>query len=293
MKALSTHEIMELALELAGLSEIPLDSGIHVPGENIKRVILTMDVNVGLLHMAKQMGFDAVIGHHPCGVLFHRGEVYRKHIDLLQASGIPRQRAMEALGEIIDTVVRRIENHRLRMLFHESPNQTALEVDSARLLDLPLINIHNPLDEKGREILQSKIDEASEKNPQWRLNHVLRLIDEMPEAQYASKTYGIAPRISIGDPDSAASKVVFVHGALSAPNEDIIRFYWDNGIQTVVVLHSEFETIERLRKNSRGNLIVTGHFLGDSIGISPFIRRLREEGLEVQCMGGIIDIETA
>jgi hypothetical protein len=57
-----------------------------------------------------------------------------------------------------------------------------------------------------------------------------------------------------------------------------------------VALHSEFEIIERLRKSGRGNLVLTGHFLGDSIGITPFINKLRERGQEVLCMGGIIDI---
>ena len=31
--------------------------------------------------------------------------------------------------------------------------------------------------------------------------------------------------------------------------------------------------------------------VGDSIGMTPFIRTLREKGLEVVCMGGIIDID--
>ena len=68
MSGLTTEQIMQIALELVGWNEIPLDSGIHVPGEKIKRLIFAMDVNVGLLHTAKALGFDAVVGHHPCGV---------------------------------------------------------------------------------------------------------------------------------------------------------------------------------------------------------------------------------
>lgn len=292
MNGLTTDEIMEIALELSGFSDIPQDSGIHVPGMNIERVILTMDVNVGLLHMAKQMGFDAVIGHHPCGVLLKQGEVYRRHIDLLEKHGVPREKALAALAECIDSVVRRTENKRFRMMYYESPNQTVLEVDAARVLGLPLINIHNPLDETGRGILQAKIDAGASKSPHWHLEDVLNLLAALPEARYAQVHYGISPRIFIGEPDFEASKVVFVHGAKSAPNAEIIRFYWENGFRTLVVLHAESETLERLRKNSGGNLICTGHFLGDSIGITPFIRALRERGLEVFCMGGIIDIRT-
>jgi hypothetical protein len=289
-EGLSTEEIMGIALELVGETEIPLDSGIHVPGENIKKLIFTMDANVGLIHMAKDLGFDAVVCHHPCGVLLHRGEVYRKHVDLLEKQGVPRESVINTLGEYFDTAVRRIENKRFRMLYYESPNQTVLEVDAARLLNIPFMNIHNLFDEQGRRILQEKIDQAASKNPHWTLADVLHLIDMFPEARYARDEYGISPMISIGQPDSEASKVVFVHGALSAPDPKIVRFYWENGFKTVVALHMGFEGLERLKTESQGNLVLTGHFLGDSLGMTPFIRSLRENGLEVVCMGGIIDI---
>lgn len=290
MKGLSTDEIQSIGLKLANLSELPLDSGIHVPGQNIKRFVFAMDVNVGLLHMAKQMGFDAVVGHHPCGVLLHRGEVYRRHIDLLETYGIPKERSMAALSESIDIIVRRMENNRFRMLHHECPNQTVLEVDAARMLNLPFMNIHNPFDEAGRRILQSKLDEAYGEDPRWKLKNVLALIENLPEARYAKEVYGISPRLFMGDPEAEASKVVFVHGALSAPHPEIIKFYWQNGFKTIVILHSEFENLEKLRMGKQGNLIFTGHFLGDSIGMTPFIRAIRQRGLEVECMGGIIDI---
>jgi len=291
MKGLSAQEMMSIALKLADMAGVPLDSGIHVPGENIKRFIFAMDVNVGLLHMAKQMGFDAVVGHHPCGVLLYRGEVYRRHLDLLEMHGIPREKSTAALAESIDAIVRRMENHRFRMLHQECPNQTVLEVDAARMLNLPFMNIHNPFDEAGRRILQFKIDAAAAKNPHWKLKDVLALIENLPEARYAKEVYGISPRLFIGDPETEASKVVFVHGALSAPHPAIIRFYWQNGFKTVVVLHGEFETLEKLRVENQGNLILTGHFLGDSIGMTPFIRAIRQRNLEVACMGGIIDIQ--
>lgn len=291
MGSLTTEDILHVALELAGMSDTPPDSGIHVPGKNIRRFVFALDVNVGLLHMAKQLGFDAVVGHHPCGVLPRRGEVYRRHVDLLESRGIPREKAAQALSDSIDSVVRRIDNQRFRMLSYESPNQTVLEVDAARLLNLPFMNIHHPFDELGRRILQAKLDAAASRNPHWTLKDVLATIEACPEARYASAVYGISPRIFLGDPDAEAAIAAFVHGALSAPNAPIIRFYWDNGVKTVVVLHGEFETLEKLKGERLGQLVLTGHFLGDSLGMTPFIRAMREEGLEVVCMGGIIDVD--
>lgn len=289
MQGLDTEQIMAVALDLVGETEIPLDSGIHHPGRNIKRILFSMDVNVGLLQTAKQLGFDAVIGHHPCGALVRQGEVYRKHIDIMASHGIPRQAASEAIGDILDRVVFRMWNRRFRMLYIESANNTVLETDAARLLDMPFMNIHNLFDEQGRRILQAKLDAAARRADSRRLKDVLQLIEDLPEARAARDDYGIRPVIFIGDPDAEASKTVFVHGALSAPHPEIIRCYWKNGPKTVVILHNDTDSLENLQKNPGGNLILTGHFLGDSIGMTPFIHALRKKGLEVVCMGGIID----
>jgi hypothetical protein len=291
MKGLSTEEIMDIALGLVGWNDIPLDSGIHVHGKNIRRLIYTMDANVGLLHMANELGFDAVLCHHPCGVLLQQGEVYRRHIDLLEEHGVAREQALKDVGESIDAIVRRTENNRFRMLYNESPNKTVLEVDAAKLLNLPFMNIHNPSDELGRRVLQQKIDVAEKRNPRWRLGDVLELIEALPEARYATDIYGISPKIQLGEPASEASRVVFVHGALSAPHAEIVKFYWKNGFKTVIALHSDSPNLELLLKEGKGNLIHTGHFLGDSLGMTPFIRAMRQRGLEVICLGGIIDVD--
>ena len=291
MEGFTTDEIMQIALDLVDMKEIPLDSGIHVPGKNIKKIVFSMDVNVGLLHMAKQLGFDAVVGHHPCGVLYQRGEVFRQHIDLLEIHGIPREKSMAALGESLDKWVRGTENKRFRQLYYECPNQTVLEVDAAKLLKIPFMNIHNLFDEQGRRILQAKIDAAAQKNPHWKLGEALKLIQELPEARYSRDVYGISPYIFLGDPDYEASKTVFVHGALSAPTPDIIKFYWKSGFKTVIILHNDLDSLEQLRNEGQGNLILTGHFTGDSLGFTPFIRALRQREMEVVCMGGVIDVQ--
>lgn len=41
---LTTKEIMDLALKLAQLEEVPEDSGILVPGEDIEKVMVGVDI---------------------------------------------------------------------------------------------------------------------------------------------------------------------------------------------------------------------------------------------------------
>jgi hypothetical protein len=286
---LTTTEILQIALRLSGLTEIPPDSGVHVPGDNLRRILFAMDVNVGLLHLARQQGFDVVMGHHPCGALLRQGEVFRRHLDLLALHGVPRWAAEEALAGPIEAAVRRSANKRFRMLPYEAPNNTVLEVDVARMLSLPFLNVHNPLDEAGRRLLQARIDAGSAADPSWTLGDLLALIRALPEARQAEQAYGISPVIHLGQPGGPAGKTVFVHGALSAPSAPIVRFYWRHGVQTVVMLHGDFDTLEALRAEPGGSLVLTGHYLGDSLGMTPFIRALRARGAEVVCVGGIID----
>ncbi|MFQ6090854.1 MAG: hypothetical protein ACE5LD_05385 [Candidatus Bipolaricaulia bacterium] len=62
---MNTEEIMELALGLAGLDDIPADSQIYHPGEGIERILLGIDIGSAELWLAKELGYDLAIAHHP------------------------------------------------------------------------------------------------------------------------------------------------------------------------------------------------------------------------------------
>jgi hypothetical protein len=61
---MNTEEIMQLALKIAELKEIPEDSAVYASGDNIGKVIFCIDAGVLELLLAKQLGYDAVIAHH-------------------------------------------------------------------------------------------------------------------------------------------------------------------------------------------------------------------------------------
>ncbi|HEY7062305.1 MAG TPA: hypothetical protein VII06_12570 [Chloroflexota bacterium] len=288
--SVTTDELMEIATDLAALDEAPLDSGVHVPGRDIRRVIFALDVNVGLLVLAKQLGYDAVIGHHPCATLLDQGDVYREHYGLVTRFGLSEADARAEFGPSLERTVRRLRNRRLRSIYYESPNQTFLEVDAARMLGLAFLNIHNACDELGRQIGQQQLDGALAANPNATLGDLVAAMYELPETRIAARHYDIPLELAIGEAATPAGRAAFVHGCLSAPEHDIVRFYWRHGIPTVMVLHAAFEDLERLKQDPEGNLILTGHYAGDSYGFTPFVRALRERGLEVKCMGGAIDV---
>ena len=64
---MNTEGLMNLALKLARLKEVPKDSTIYVSGDHIRKILFGIDASVPELLLAKQLGFDAVIFHHPQG----------------------------------------------------------------------------------------------------------------------------------------------------------------------------------------------------------------------------------
>ncbi len=286
----STEGLMRMAQEMAGLSAVPQDSGIHVPGKGIRRILFTLDANVGLLLFARQRGYDCVLAHHPCGTLLNQGEVYRRHISLAIECGIPPGVVQAEIKPCVDRTVRRIRTRRFRSLYYESPNQTALEPEVARMLGLPFLNVHNPLDEVGRQVGQALLDKVLRRHPQATLGDLKKALYLLGETRLAAETYDQPLEIAIGRPDSPAGRAAFVHGALSVPEAAIVQCYWRQGIRTVVALHASFDDLERLRQDGGGNLILTSHYAGDSYGFTPFIKAMRDRGLTVDCVGGVIDV---
>jgi len=146
---LNTEEIMEVALKLAGLTEVPEDSAIYVKGENIQRVPFCIDAGPPELMLAKQLGCDAVIAHHPAGGSAVLGfpKVFRRHVQLMVEAGIPREKAELAVSRKFEQLS--VEAH---------ARNYAHAVDFARLLKMPFMNVHMPLDEIGRKRMVEQID---------------------------------------------------------------------------------------------------------------------------------------
>jgi len=80
--AVDTERIMKAGLELAGWKKMPADSAVHVRGKNIRKVLIAIDVGTAELMLARQLGCDAVIAHHPIGIAhvnFYK--VFDRHVD--------------------------------------------------------------------------------------------------------------------------------------------------------------------------------------------------------------------
>lgn len=267
---MNTEEIMELALKLAGLKEVPEDSSIYVRGNNLRKILFGIDAAVPELLLAKQLGYDAVIAHHPQGgtaaINFH--EVFKRHIQQMIAMGVPREEAEKAIEKKLEE---------LEVATHTRNYGHA--VDVAKLLKMPYLNIHTPLDEIGRKRMAEKISSRVRRDSTVR--DVVSALKELPEFKRAVTDI----KIRLGKAENFAGKVVVSHGAGTNGGYEIAKTYFKYGIGTVVYIHIGARDLKKLKAEKGGNLIVTGHIASDSVGINPLIHELEKRKISVTRIG--------
>ncbi len=269
---MNTQQILELALELSGLREVPADTEIYVPGENIRRVMVGIDLGEAELWTAKELGYELVLTHHPAGGVAALGlpKVFARHVDYLVQVGVPRAVAQAAVADKIfdDTVQLHARN------YDRAP---AL----ARLLRMPYMNIHTPLDEIGRQRMAQAARELSPTDTVADLiNHFRHKFGEFRHARTEIQCF-------VGSPENPLGRVFVSHGAGTNGGYAVAKAFFDHGVDTVVYIHCAPQDVRRLRAEYAGrgkNLVVTGHIASDSLGINPLIDALRQRGLEVHPM---------
>ncbi len=263
---MNTQELMQIALDMVGFTEIPGDSAIYYEGENIKKVLFGVDMGVPELLLAHHLGYDCVLAHHPQGgrafLKYH--EVLSKHTSQLMEAGIPEDAAEEAVTPMIEPAQ---VNSQTRNLYH-APSV-------AEKLKMPYLNIHNPLDELGRRIMDETVQKLTSggSTVQDVVNALLTLTE--------FKTASTSILVPLGDPGNKAGKIVVAHGAGTNGGHSVAKTYFDYGIGTVIYIHINPADLKKLQDYGKGNLIISGHIASDMVGINPYLRELRKRGITV------------
>ena len=265
---MNQSEIIEAALRLSGFREIPSDTGIQVPGSRISRPWFSIDVGVGELLMAKEMGCDSVIAHHPLGstsVNFYK--VLYRHVDFMMREGVPESEARAAVDQLV---------WKVRLKAHPSIyNQV---VEAASRMKMPLMNVHLPCDEIGRHLMDKVLDRAGPK-----VQDVVGALLTMSEF----KASEIKPEVVLGDPGAERGRTKLAVAAGTNGGYAIAKAYFAHGIDTLIYMHIDGEELKKLREDPASkNLVLLGHESGDSVGINPLISELRKNGVE-PCTVGI------
>ena len=254
-----------------------MDSRIHVGtgDEEIGTALVGIDIEPGEIAVAKALmdsgrKIDVLIAHHPEGAALARlWDVMGMQSDILAAMGVPISAAEALMDKRISDVERRL-----------LPTNHARSVDAARLLGIPMINIHTPADNMVASYLQRLFD----REKPYRLSDILDLLMGIPEYRDA-RMLGAGPKIILGSDKRKAGGKVFVDmtGGTEG-SKDIFHSLVQSGVTTVVGMHFSDDHRKEAEK-SNINLVIAGHISSDNLGLNLLFDEIGGDIEFLECSG--------
>ena len=255
------------------------DSRLSFAGDDpeVERVMWGIDVSSAEVLLADRLRekgerVDAIVAHHPTGSSRIRfPEVICLQNAIYGDAGVP----INAVEKLMDARTQEV----LRGVLGSNYNQAA---DAARLLGVPLMNIHTPADNCVEEWMRKEFEENEPRYLRDITDHLMTV----PEFRMAAK-FNCWPKILVGRPDSRCGKVVFkMNGGTSSPKE-IYSELARAGVGTLVGMHFPESHLEEAARNHI-NLIVSGHMPSDSLGVNLVADEWQRHGIEVVPCSGLL-----
>jgi putative NIF3 family GTP cyclohydrolase 1 type 2 len=270
---MNTQEMMDIALKAAKLDVMPNDCGIIVPGDGIKKVLMGVDMDTAELLLAKQLGYDCVVSHHPRNTHVDMLDVLNDHIRKLEALGVPRNKSQKLLSA-----------RKKELSYGQHVSNSRRSESAAKLMNLPYMCIHTPTDVIGEAMVQEHLDGKFKDKPETTVQEVIDALEEMPEYKNSARK----PVIRVGAKDSYAGKVYVLMSGLTGPGPKILKEYFEAGVGTLVLMHIPEKDAKEIEEQGIGNVLVAGHMSSDSLGLNKIAALWAEKGVETTMMSGIV-----
>ena len=277
---MNAAELLRHGTALAGFSDIPADSCVvHDTGRPIKRALSSINATTGDLLLARELGCDAFLLHHPLGGSARRDfhHVFDRMIELMVSYGVPAKIATEAQA-----------NLRNRCRFNDHASDWDHLASAAELLDITLVNVHLPADELGRQVMVQAIESVA---PDATIADVAAALAEIPELGHSINEILLVP----DDADRPAGRVAVMHAGGTNGGAEVAACIFEHAdpvVDTVIYIHLAGDAATQIRTRAasgeRGSIIVTGHLASDAIGMNLLIHDLESNhGIEVIRHGGL------
>lgn len=265
--------------ETESLSNPYSDSRIlNDSGREIKKILVGVDVEGPELLLAKQLGADLAIAHHPEGIaLAGLHSVMEMQSEILALYGITINIAESVIRPRISEVNRSL-----------SPANHNRSVDMAKLLGLDFMCIHTPADNLGTRFMADAIEKAADSLEY--VEDLLKLVKGIPEFKEAAK-YKMGPMLFAGSPESHCGKIVVTEftGGTSG-SKDIYEKMSHYGIGTIIGMHMGEEHRKEAEKYHI-NVLVAGHMAADSLGLNLLLDEYEKQGAEIIPTSGLIRVK--
>ena len=272
---MTTQEMMDAALKLAKLDKMPDDCEIIVEGKDIKKVLMGVDMDTAELMLAKQLGYDCVVSHHPKNTNVNMLDLLDTHVLRLEALGVPRNKGQKLLAE-----------RKEELSYNQHVSNSRRSESAAKLLNMPYVSLHTPADIIGEAIVQKFIDKKFAGKPETTVQDVVEALEEIGEYKKSARK----PVIRVGSKDSFAGKIYVLMAGLTGPGANILKEYIEAGVGTLVLMHIPEKDAKEVKKQGFGNVIVAGHMSSDSLGLNKIAKEWAKKGVETTMMSGIVPV---
>lgn len=263
-------------LDAEALTNPYLDSRILFDSKReVKKVLAGIDIQPGEMVIAKELGCDLVIGHHPIGEgLADLHDVMHLQADVMAMYGMPINIAEALMRERISEVAQGVSasNH------HRT-------VDAARLLGVSLMCTHTVTDNMAAKFLDGVIKRAKPET----LGEIIEVLKTIPEYRTAV-TRKAGPFIMIGSPEGSAGKIVLTD--ITGGTEGAVGIYEkmaQYGFGTIIGMHMDKERKKEAAKYHI-NVVIAGHMSSDSLGMNQLLDQLEKRGVQIVPASGLIRV---
>ncbi len=213
---------------------------------------------------------DAVVAHHPLGTsktCFP--EVMMQMTAMFSNMGMEKEKADDLVTKRMEQMLRNMQGFNY--------NQAA---DAAKILGMPLFNIHAPADNMVEEYLVRMVKETDPHT----LGDIIRMFYTEPEFREASRCNS-PPNILLGKPEDECGKIMVKMNGGTSFSKETYKALADAGVNTVVAMHYPDDHFEAA-KEAGVNLIISGHMASDSLGVNLICDIWEKEGIDViSCSG--------
>ncbi|MFA6963442.1 MAG: NGG1p interacting factor NIF3 [Patescibacteria group bacterium] len=250
-----------------------------VPDMNkeVKTVLVGIDADPSEILLANELNkqgrkIDLIIGHHPIGKsLANLGDVMDMQIDVMEQEGVPGNIAEKIMEERISQIGRSV-----------APVNHYQSADTAKLLNIPLVNIHTPADNSVFKYVKEIMDK---KKPET-VGEIVDLLKEIPEYAEGMRL-AMGPVVFSGSEKSRAGKILLGMTGGTGGSEKIYEKLGQYGIGTVIDMHIGEKHREEAAKHYI-NVVIAGHMASDSLGLNIIMDELEKRGVEIIPCSGFI-----
>ena len=249
------------------------------PKTQVKRILAGIDADASevlLTDRLREKGekIDLLLSHHPSGHAYAGlHEVMEMQAEMFAQSGVSINVAHALIQERQGVVQRKI-----------SPANHNQAVDTARLLNVPLMALHTICDNLGNKFMQDYLASKTFHT----VGEVFEHVCEIPE--FVESTKGKAgPFIASGSESSRAGKITVGFTGGTNVSKELYMELSKAGVGTLVEMHVSEDTLEELRK-LHINVIDMGHIAADSLGMNLFLDELEKRGIKVIPCSGLIRV---